>query len=232
MLKEYEISESSVKKLAHNDEGHDIPPSDLKESIKKIKYASHDNVMFKMCGITGCRIRELNNMELDRIFGKIIYWNTAKNQCSVRKMELPESYIKELETYRRNNYVKGNKLFGISSDTFRRRFNKIIRPKLGERWNIKRPLFLKNGKCRIEYRLQLKGLRKTYQTKAFVKFYDKWGDANIAMEKVCKEMKHSSKHITSYHYVENLNNNMMNEYRRFQQQELFEKDNQKRIMDF
>lgn len=60
------------------------------------------------------------------------------------------------------------------------------------------------GDFSSEYRYQLKGLRKNFQTLMFAEELAEWDDPQIALLKVSKRMKHSAEHITFHHYIEDM----------------------------
>lgn len=212
-------------------ESHCIPFRYVIEAIEFMQYGSGLRVMFEMLFLTGCRISELDNMKLSKIYGNWIYWKLGKNQKRHRKEELPKKYVEELKHYREHNKVYSDKLFSMQHDTFRREFNKKIRPKLSRSWQQLR-LIDKDGLLQQEYFLQLKGLRKNYQTLDFAKQLKKWNDAYIALEFTSKKMRHSSKRITAYHYLENFEDIEILKYREMTPAEILSQANQTRIFDF
>ena len=48
----------------------------------------------------------------------------------------------------------------------------------------------------------MRGLRKTFATHTFYRYWGKLGSPSAAMEMTAKRMKHSSKGITVTHYIE------------------------------
>lgn len=190
------------KNINLNAEGHCIPFEEVAKAINFMRYGSIMRIMFEMLHFTGCRISELDNMQINLFMEDHIYWHIGKNQKGFRKIKLPNEFIEEIKYYRNNFKSPKIKLFGTSANTFRRRFNSEIRPNLGDNWNKLRVVET-NSELTTEFEYQLKGMRKNYQTFNFNKNYQKWKDASIAIEFTSKEMKHSSKNITAYHYVEN-----------------------------
>ena len=178
----------------------------IREVIDYLPYGNQIRVMFQFLAITGSRISELDRMRPDRILkskGKYwLIWSLGKNQKSFRKEEIPEQLIQELRHCRVNRRCFPNRLFSMSHDTFRRVFNRDIRPHLSSEW-MERKIKLSKGQLQTEYVLQLKGLRKTFQTLNFARELKKWNNPDIALEFTSKRMKHSSKHITAYHYIVN-----------------------------
>lgn len=195
-----------MKDLNLSLEGQAVPLGRIKEVIDYLPYGNQIRVMFQFLAVTGCRISELNKMRPDRILKSqdkyFLIWALGKNQKSFRKEELPGHLIEELKEYRKDQRCCQNKLFGISSETFRRMFNRDVRPFLSEAWRELK-IKMSKGQLQTEYVLQLKGLRKTFQTLNFAQELKKWNNPDIALEFISKRMKHSSKHITAYHYIVN-----------------------------
>jgi len=165
-------------------------------------YLQTVRVMVGMLQWTGCRIRELERMRPDLVFGNVIYWPIGKNQRGMRKEYLPDEFLRELAEYRRRNRVPEGNLFGVSEETFTRYFNQYARPLLGRTWNEKE-VIVKNNLLVLDYKLKLKGFRKNFQTILFKKQWDRYGDAGVALEFTSKRMRHDSTHMTAYHYIQN-----------------------------
>ncbi|GEM_PF-3849613 len=214
----------------HSD-SHCIPFGYVIEAIEFMAYGSGLRVMFIMLFLTGCRISELDNMKISKIYGNFIYWKLGKNQKRHRKEPLPEKYLAELKFYRENNRVYQDRLFAMNHGTFRREFNKKIRPKLSKSWQQKRLIDIQ-GHLQEEYFLQLKGLRKNYQTLDFAKQLKKWKSADVALEFTSKRMRHSSKRITAYHYLENFEDLDILKYQELTPAEIFKQAQQTRLFDF
>lgn len=179
-----------------------IPPDDIQTAIDHMAYASQERVMFRALVLTGCRIACLDKWRMSHLHGNYIYWEVSKTGGKYRKEFLPSDYLLELADYRNNSRVDGKRVFGITGETFVRYFNRDIRPRLGKAWNAKR-LKPKAEGFDTEYVLQIKGLRKSFQTYDFARNYAKWHDAGVALEMTSKRMKHSTTHITAHHYIEN-----------------------------
>lgn len=220
-----------MEKLNLYSEGYGIPFDKALEAINFMEYGSDVRVMFEMSFLTGCRLSELNNMRVSKLFEDVLFWNIGKNQRGFRKQKLPPSYLEELKNYRENNRVYKDKLFGVSSESFRKYFHRDVRPKLSPAWQEKR-LFSRKNELREEFVLQLKGLRKNYQTLEFAKQLDKWKDSSIALEFTSKKMKHSSKHITAYHYIENFETLQIDKYKQLTPEQILKNRGQTRIIDF
>lgn len=190
------------KKLNLEQDGTAIPLDEVKKVLDFMTYASTVRVMFGMLFWTGSRIIELDNMKRGNIYDGYVYWKTGKNQNDYRKEKLPSYFIEELQEYWHTNRILGDKMFGVASDTFRRYFNRDVRPFLGGAWHEERLVF-KIGTIQRENILQLKGLRKTFQTYVFAQELYKWNNPEIALQFTSKKMRHSSTRITAYHYLNN-----------------------------
>ncbi len=167
-----------------------------------MSYASTCRVMFTMLALTGCRLSEMDNMKQSYLKDGWLWWRLGKNQKNYRKVKLPDPFIQELKDYRESHRVPSDSLFGVEHRTFRRYFNRTIRKLLGGGWIEKTEALGCNGFTE-EYLLQLKGLRKSYQTLLFKAEYEKWGDPGVALQFTSKAMRHSSERITAYHYLVN-----------------------------
>ena len=217
------------QELDLTDDTHAVPYPAIKEVLDYLEYGNVIRVMFEMLAITGCRISELDKFKMSELYGGVIYWKPAKRQ-PYRKEQLPAWYIKELLYYRKNNRVYQNKIFGISANTFRRYFNRDVRPKLPSWTRVRLRAY--KGALETEYILQLKGLRKTFQTHLFAQEYEKWKDANVAMEFTSKRMRHSTKHMTAYHYLENFETLDVENLKDKSNVEILANGCQKRIFDY
>lgn len=187
--------------------------------------------MIEMLFYTGCRPAELDRMKIDNLFENTLYWKLGKNQRSHRKEVLPAAYVKELREYRETHAVPQSKLFSMTADSLRARFNHHIRPYLGHSWTDKR-LRSKNGFLVEEYILQIKGIRKTYQTMVFAQELKKWKSAEVAVEFTSKRMKHSSRSITCFHYIENFDVLKINSIANLNPCEAIKPVSQLRMYDF
>jgi integrase len=186
-------------------ESHAIPFPQVKEAIDYMVYGCVERVMFLMLALTGCRLVELDRMSIKELFrddkGYILFWKLGKNQKGNRRCSLPDWYIKELLYYRQHNRIYNNRLFGVTQKTFTRYFNDRVRPFLSLEWS-KKGIMLTNVLTSPNI-LQLKGLRKNFQTLKFWQNYKEWNSPDIALEMTSKMMKHSSRQLTIYHYIEN-----------------------------
>lgn len=174
---------------------------DFYDLLVNLPYGSAVRVMTLMLFYTGCRVIELNKMYLSNLSGNTIYWHPGKNQKGFRKETLPEKFITELKYYRSVERCNSTQLFGINHISYRTLFNKL-RPDIGGAWMVKEGK-ISCDPSKTAWKLQLKGARKTFQTILFKYFMDKYQDAGVAMEMISKRMRHSSRHMTAYHYIEN-----------------------------
>lgn len=220
-------------KLVFGKESCAIKFKHLVEALEFMAYGTDVRVMFQMSFLTGCRLDELDKMEWPALHGNVIYWQTCKNG-PMRHEDLNLKFIHELHEYRAKNRVYGKKMFGISSETFRRYFNRDIRPHLSSAWQQRRVgIDVVAGNKREEFVLQLKGLRKNFATLEFAKQYKKWKSAEVALEFASKRMKHSTRHITAFHYLRNFEELDIEYYVNLSPADIIRKANeQKRIMDF
>lgn len=177
-----------------------VPYDAFKELLPALPYGSVLRVMTLMLAYTGMRESELDKCYVNNLCGNTFYWCLGKNQTNKRprKEVLPECYVQELAYYRQTNRVSQDKLFGVSAETYRRYFNKH-REIVGGAWKEKERLPTR----RENYVLLIKSFRKNFQTIIFAYYYQKYGDAGVALEFTAKRMRHSSKNITAYHYIEN-----------------------------
>lgn len=221
-----------MNNINYEAESHAIPFSKVIEAVNYMQYGSAERAMFEMLFLTGCRMRELNEMRKSMLFGNMLYWKLGKNQKSHRHIKLPDRYMAELRYYWEHNRIFHDMMFGISSNTLRRNFNKFIRPNLSKEWNEKMPC-MSSGFLDLDFVYQLKGLRKDFQTLEFKNQLDKWDDAAVALEFTSKEMKHSSSRITAFHYIVNFDQLEINRYPNMTPQDILNSSQiQKRLLDF
>lgn len=176
---------------------------------RRAKYWQAVRVMTAHLQWTGCRVAELDKMTPQKIFGNACYWHLGKNQKTVRKEYLPDAHLRELDEYRKQNRVPEGKLFGITADTYRRYFNRFVRPLLGARWN-RQVVTVRQRDLVLDYELQLRGFRKNFQTILFAELWAKYDEANVAILMVSKRMHHSSVETTGIHYVQDCKSKRLN----------------------
>jgi integrase len=174
----------------------------INDALKNMVYGSSLRVMFLMMVYTGCRGRELNGMTVDKLFfdgsSWLLYWLCNK-QNKYRKEFLPVGFVEELRFYWSNNRVCNNSFFSCSYESFRRYFYRE-RKRFGKDWQV-RGLSLAHGLKKSAYLLQLKGLRKTFQTARFKEYYAEWSDPSIALQFTAKRMNYDSDKVTVHHYL-------------------------------
>lgn len=213
-------------------EGNAIPWRLIQEVNEHLEYGSAASIMFKTLLYTGCRISELDNLDPKNIMHGYLIWKTGKNQTGFRKEKMPSCWIEELKVYRNTNSCPTNKLFNKRGQSMVDFFNKKVRPHLSKEWSYKR-LHPVKDRFHQEYVYQIKGLRKNFQTIKFHKYYRKYKDAGVALEFISKEMKHSSKHMTAYHYIENCDLLDIEKYRDLEIQTIVKHNNDQRsILEF
>jgi integrase len=182
--------------------GNALPWDRVLEVINYVKPGSAESIMFKTLLYTGCRISELDNMQPQNIVQNHLYWKTGKNQTGYRMEKMPIEWMEELLLYRKRYKCSMSKLFHQKGRTFVEKFDRFIRPNLSAEWRWKR-LVLTNKGFAPENVYRIKCLRKNYQTLKFNDKFREYKDGNVAIEFMSKAMRHSSKGLTVYHYVEN-----------------------------
>lgn len=218
---EYELMESIA-----------VPFDKINEARNFMTYSSVERVMFEMLIITGCRVSTLEKFKISQLYGEIMYFKEAKTN-KTRKTKLPQWFIDEIKKYREKNRCYEDKIFSINAKTFNRYFNRDIRPHLSKDWQRKRPILCGSAnKCKYEYILQLKGIRKSYATLEFNKQMRVWNDANIAAEFTAKKLRHSTKKITCMHYLQHYEGLNIPKYGTLSPEAILEEYNQKRILDY
>lgn len=179
-----------------------VPYSAFRDLFNFLPRADPVRVMTLMLALTGCRLSELDRMTTDGLSGNVLYWRLGKNQRGWRAEALPEWYLTELAEYHATHRTALGRLFGPSANTFRRYFNRDVRPYLGPAWQAKLRI-----PCNVNddpYVLKLKGFRKSFASTVFAREYRKWSDAGVALEFTSKRLKHSTAHMTAYHYLQHL----------------------------
>lgn len=180
--------------------GYALPVSAIIELYQHYPYGHPFRVMTIIKALTGCRTKELDKMYMDNIVNGWFYFKLGKNQSQSRIIFLPDYALKELHYYRINYPTVGNKMFGLTALRYQKIFSET-RKHLSKRWQKKTPTMKKNNLSMEEYDLQIKGIRATYATLLFYEMWEKYKDSGVAALMTCKEMKHSSMGITSYHYI-------------------------------
>lgn len=212
-----------------------IPYREIVELINKLKYGSVERVMVQMLFLSGSRITELDNMTVDNLINArgqfYINWKLGKTQRGTRTEKLDARFIQELKYYRDHSRVYGKKLFGVNSQTFMRYFNRDIRPILNKNWNSY--IMVPDKKImKLEHKYQIKGLRKSHSILKFAKRIKEFHDVTAATEFTCCDMKHSSKNITTRHYLKDYNAIEGDKYAHLDPIDVLGQATQTRLMDF
>lgn len=205
----------------------------IKELYDYLPWGNPIRVMARVCQQTGAHKVELDLMKKSLLHedGTFFFECAKKRAKQMRKVQLSEDLLRELKFYWENNLTYADRMFGISSDTWTRYFNRDVRPRLSHLWNEKRPVAEK-GKLVLEYVSQLKGFRHTYATMKFAKYYERYKDAYIAAEMVARDLKHSAKAITVRHYVINLEMLGLDTCLKYEPHTIMENISQSRVLDF
>lgn len=188
-----------------------IPFPVVTKAINEMAYASTERVMFEILFYTGCRITELDRMKRSNLEGNKIYWKLGKNQKQHRWEYLPQKYLEELKDYWKTHRVYGDRFFGVTSATFKSYFDKQIRLSLGGVWLEKERVYGHNMH-NWQFKYQVKGLRKVFQSFVFYSLWDKYKDSNVAVLMVQKRMRHKSERITAVHYIQECEHLKLQEY--------------------
>lgn len=216
-------------------ESHAVPFQNIAEVTDFLPYGDQIRVIFQFLVVTGSRIAEINKFVMSQLYrqeeGFILCWKLGKNQKTYRKEVIPERLVKELLYCREKNRCYQDMMFSISANSFRRYFNRDVRPHLSNAWQEK-SLQLLEGHLKEQYRIQLKGLRKNFQTLMFAKELERWKDSGVALEMVSKRMRHSSARITAYHYICNFETLQIQKYIHCSPEDLLKESRQKRLYDF
>lgn len=198
---------ATARKEFYQIDARPVPIPLVQEVLNNLPYASPLRIGFQILFYTGCRIRELDTMQVCDLKENWIYWHVGKNQHGIRHEYLPDSFISEYFTYRERNKGQQSRFFFWSSATFRRHFNSF-RQNLSEEWQQKTPsarTINTRGKQQIrikeEYTYQLKGLRKNFATLLFHHFSKEYKSGEMAMYLTSAKMKHASTGMTVMHYL-------------------------------
>jgi hypothetical protein len=177
-----------------------VPFEALQGLLVSLEYGSPSRVIVEMLALTGCRCASIDRMRIDRVYEGVLYWHEGKSTRGLRRERLPEWYWDELVYYREHYDVRGVHLFGLCWASWRKQWERFVRPVLPVMWQERRLVPFGSG-WREEYVLQLKGLRKTFQTAEFYRQLARWRDAGVALQMTSKRMRHSSERITAHHYI-------------------------------
>lgn len=215
-----------------------VPFHLMRNAIQAVPYGSSTRVMFMICAITGCRIKEMEKMKLSLLYKHptkvgyaILYWKTGKNQTGYRQAELPDYLLEELRHYRLHHRTYEDRLFAPDARSFRKYFNQyrgLMSHEWGEMWDLPEEC----GIVKREHVFGLCGLRKSWATLSFAKELKKWNSADIAMQMVSKRMKHSCKEMTSHHYIKNFDYLEIHKYVDMEISEILRQPLQTKIHDY
>lgn len=212
-------------------EGKAILFKHVRKALEFMPYGEPRRVALTWVALVGARICEIENLSLNNFMGQYCLWKPRKNQKGYRKEKLPEWFFQELE-YMINRYpISNTQIFPFNAASLTRRFNKEIRPLLGEEWNKKHPVLMENCKIRLVYNYQLRMLRQNFCTHDYAKEIDNWG-YEVAIEKTAERMRHSSKKITAYHYVQNFDKLDIQRYKHFTMGEILKGSTQSKLLEF
>lgn len=218
-----------------------IPYEHIIEVLDKLPYASPTRVYIEFLFLTGCRPSEADEFTLEGkdsfIKGNFAFWRVGKNQKGMwRKEFLPSFFLAELQAYRSNTKLYKDKLFPTKSKSATKIFNRSIRPKLSEAWQVRVATPKHKGERQHhaihEYSLQLKGLRKAFATLVFWKYWDKYGSATTAVDMTVKRLRHSFKGITVGNYIENSERLNMAKWKGRTPSEIIALSTQRQIQDY
>lgn len=162
---------------------------------------------------TGARPAELENRKLDEvIMGKYWTWPPAKKQIGNRIEKLPQWFWNDFAVYLDTCPIQRNNVFGMSGESLASVINHHIRPLLGGDWIKKRPSFVRKGGYRLEYIYRLKNLRHNFQTIEWYREKQTYGN-DLALERVSRKMRHSTKGMTAHHYIERVEDLKLQNYK-------------------
>lgn len=212
-------------------DGYAIPFHEIKRLLNFYPYGHRFRIAFELLALTGMRINELNSIGLNSFYGDHVVWKCGKNQKGYRREKLPQWFLVELQTYL-NNYPHSNShLFNFQAKMLRDVLNKRVRKQLGGFWIVQRPDPSKNGVIKFEYVYQLKGLRHSFSTMEFIRYFEKFG-GDIAVGYVSRRMHHKSEKLTAHHYICNFEKLSIYKYKGHSIGEILKEAHQKRIIDY
>lgn len=181
--------------------GRGIPLRLVVELVMYLEYATPLRVAIKLLAYTGCRLSEIRKMRRSNIVDGFLFWQCGKNQTESRKEFLPPDFMTEIDDCMKRSRHRSDIICDLCGKTVLREFNKLVRPNLSSEWREQR-VTMQNEILKYEYKYQLRGLRKNFATLLFWHLWKKYDSSEVALEMVSKRMRHSSQHMTAYHYVE------------------------------
>ncbi len=209
-----------------------IPFNEVSKLIEVMPYASKERVAIIWLAETGARPCEIENRSLKEIHSDGFWiWKTRKTQSAIRYEKLSPKFWKEFKEYLQNNKISNNNVFAMKVGTLRRMINMKYRKMLGGDWLKKVPVLGDRTICRMCYRYQLMYLRHNFQTYKFRKYQSEYGK-DQALHLVCRDMKHSSRSITGFHYIESLKGLGLSDFANRELSELINTCDQKKITQF
>lgn len=150
----------------------------------------------------GLRPAEPMQLKWSDFVGNQLYFRPEKQKKRgvLRVIKIPPKILNELIQYRDRFLYKDGPLFNFTHEAFRRRFNGEFRHKIGGRWGEKSNC-LRGGMVAQYYKYVLSGFRTTNATLLYYICSLVEGDGNIALERVCEYMGHSSEKMTARYYI-------------------------------
>jgi integrase len=182
------------------------------DTVGRLEYASVVRVMFLWQFYTGCRMAELPKMNRDKLipYGDhyLQFWELGKNQREKnnkkhRKEIIPNFVVEEMLEMQKKERCYSNKVFPIKHTTYRRYFNKSIKPTLHPAWKEQAPAMW-NGEILNRNKYCLSSLRKTFATLYFYWVYFQTNSLEVALMEVSKRMNHKTKEMTYHHYLKSV----------------------------
>jgi hypothetical protein len=227
-----QLEKLTTQNIYFREEQSAIPFDLALKTINLMEYASLERVGFILLFLSGARVCELDRMSIDNLSGNELLWRPAKNQfrSRPRKAILPMEFLTEISEMRRK-FGATKTILPINSHTFRRYFTKL-RHKLGGEW-LERLKTAKGGRVTLEYKYQLKGLRKLFATKVFFEKMKQFNSAECALLFACKELRHSSNKMTADHYlIEDVDKLGITKYLFLDYTQIMKLSKQTRLIDF
>lgn len=208
---------------------------DFREALRPYNICSDGStvkVMYGMIFATGCRPSTLDLLETNDIIGYEIKFKECKTG-NKRVVYLGKKYLDQLIKYRKQNRTYDKKLFGIKAHSFRRIFDKDVRPKLGGIWVQKEPVKW-GGIMQWCYTYQFYDLRRNYQTLTFAKNLQKWKDPYVALQFTKKEMGYgkSGDKVCVTNYIQEFDNLNIDKWINMTPAQMLEQADQERLYNF
>ena len=210
----------------------DIPFQEVKRLIEILPRAKRHRVALMWLSLTGARPSEIEKRKISEIaFGIYWIWKPRKNQKGYRREKLPSFFWEEFNEYLEKESYSNDDVFGLLGESLSSYVNRYIRPLLGGNWIKKRPEFREDGKYRLVYIYQIKNLRHNYQTCEWARYKEEYG-SDLALMKVSRKMRHSSKRITGEHYIESVEHLNLNSHKHKTMGEILQGVDQMNLMNY